>query len=232
MKEFLNVEVGLARCRTELDELRTLLDSKGELSERHDVQPLFRRCTQLAAFIGTMIPDIGPADRLAYEFPVFGDYTADIVIGNAARGAYCAIELEDARANSVFTKLPGRASAEWGRRLEHGFGQLVDWFFAFDDHRNTAGFAKHFGYGHVEFSGALIIGRTKDVPEHELRRLRWRSSRVTINTHKIYCRTYDELYEALNHDWRVLARPLDPPAAGTAPADGLPPTPAPTEGLP
>lgn len=168
------------------------------------MQPLFKESTQLAAFLGTSIPEIGPANRLAYEFQIFGDYAADIVIGNYERKTSCAIELEDARPNSIFTKWESKSNSEWGRRFEHGFGQLVDWFFSFDDHKNSAAFTKLFGYGHIEFFGMLLIGRSKDVSEHERTRLRWRSGRVTVNTHRIHCRTYDDLFEALSNDWRLL----------------------------
>jgi hypothetical protein len=214
MKELRTIQFDLARCRQEVDQLQALLASKQELSERHDLQPLFKASPQLAAFIGTSFPDIGPANRLAYEFQIFGDYAADLVIGNFERKTSCAIELEDARRNSVFNKLEGRATTEWGRRFEHGFGQLVDWFFAFDDHKNTAGFTKHFGYGHIEFFGMLLIGRSADISEHDRVRLRWRSGRVSVNTHKVYCRTYDELFDALNSDWRLLAQITQHPPVG------------------
>lgn len=205
MKEFLTIDFDPAQCRKELDRFQSPLASKRELSERRDLQPLFRDSPQLTAFIGTSIPDIGPANRLAYEFQIFGDYAADIVIGNFERKTFCAIELEDARPNSVFNRLEGKSTSEWGRRLEHGFGQLVDWFFLFDDHRNSAGFTRHFGYGHIEFFGVLLIGRSADISEHDYTRLRWRSGRVAVNTHRVYCRTYDELCDALNCDWRLLS---------------------------
>jgi hypothetical protein len=205
MKEFSTINFDPAQCQTELDRFQTILTSEQELSERHDLQPLFKDNPQLAAFIGTSIPHLGPANRLAYEFQVFGDFAADVVIGNFEKKTFCAIELEDARPNSVFNKAEGRATSEWGRRFEHGFGQLVDWFFSFDDHKNSAGFAKHFGYGHIDFFGMLLIGRSKDISEHERTRLRWRSDRVIVNTHKVFCLTYDDLYEALTNDWRLFS---------------------------
>jgi hypothetical protein len=203
MKELLEVSFDPAQFRSELDQLRDLLASKDELSERDDIQPLFKASPQLTAFIGTCIPDMGgPANRLAYEFPIFGDYAADILIGNVDRKVYCAIELEDARPTSIF-KSHGRATPEWGARFEHGFSQLVDWFFLLDDHRNSASFTRHFGYGDIEFFGMLLIGRTKWLGDYQQRRLRWRSGRINVNTHKVYCRTFDELYESLNGDWRL-----------------------------
>jgi len=88
MKEFIPIDFDPVQCRAELDRFQTLLASKQELSERHDLQPLFKECRQLAALIGGGIPRIGPANRLAYEFPVFGDYVADIVIGNFEKKCY------------------------------------------------------------------------------------------------------------------------------------------------
>jgi hypothetical protein len=122
MKEFLTINFDAVQCRGELDRLQALLLSKEELSERHDLLPLF-----------------------------------------------------------------------------------VDWFFSFDDHKNSAGFTKNFGYGHIEFFGLLLIGRSGHLSEHERTRLRWRSDRVSVNTHRIYCRTFDDLYDDLNNDWRLLS---------------------------
>jgi len=203
MKELLPIAFDPAQVRAELDRLQALLAAKTELSERHDIQPFFKASAQLAAYMGTLMPGVCPADRFAFEFEVFGDYTADLVIGNVDQRTYCAIEFEDARPNSLLHKTPGRSQKEWGRRLEHGFGQLIDWFFAFDDNRHTAGFTRHFGPGHVEFYGLLLIGRSADLTDYDKHRLGWRSSRVTINTHKIVCRTYDDLAASLEKQWEA-----------------------------
>jgi hypothetical protein len=215
MKEFSSVAFQSAQCRTELDRLRSLLTAKAELSESDDVQPLFKTCPQLAAFIGMSVPGIGMANRIAFEFDVFGNYTADLVIGNGNTQTYCAIEFEDARENSVLHKTASRAQKEWGRRLEHGFGQMIDWFHSFDDHKGSADFAKHFGHGHIQIHGILLIGRSAHLTNYDRSRLRWRSDRVTINTHKISCLTYDELLETLNVQWQVFSfasqKPQVPP---------------------
>lgn len=209
MKQFDVLDFDPAQCRTELDAFQNLLGSKQELSERDDLLPLFQNSRQLSAFIGSQFPDIGPANRIAYEFQIFGDFAADLVIGNFERKTFCAIELEDASTNSLFNKPKGKATSEWGRRFD-GFSQLVDWFFSFDDYKQTAGFGKHFGYGHIEFFGLLLIGRSNDVSEYDRRRLRWHETQVSVSTHKIYCRTYDDLYEALDSDWRLLSLASNP----------------------
>jgi hypothetical protein len=203
MKELQPLVFDPSRCPVQLSSLRDLLATKSELSEADDIQPLFKACHQLVFLLGLGIQGLSRADRFAFEFDVFGNYTADLVIGNIATQTYCAVEFEDARENSVLHKTAGRSQKEWGRRLEHGFGQLIDWFHAFDDHKNTADFAKHFGYGHVKFHGLLLIGRSAHLTDYDRSRFRWRSDRVTVNTHKSECWTYDELYEAINSQWQI-----------------------------
>jgi hypothetical protein len=205
MKEFADIKFDRAQCRFELDQFQSLLDGKEGLAERGDLQMFFKQNRQLTAFIGSNFAGIGPATQLAYEFSIFGDHSADLVIGNAEQQCFCAIELEDALPNSVFKKRKSKTTREWGRRFEHGFSQLVDWFFAFDDHKNTAAFANRFGHGHVEFSGLLVIGRSGGMSDYERKRLRWRSDRVSVNTHKLVCRTYDELRNDLEKYWRAIS---------------------------
>ena len=204
-----------ASCRAGLDQLRLLLASNAGLSEREHIQPLFRQHPQLAAFIGTTIPNIGPANRLAFEFPIAGDFRADITVGNYDRSTFCAIELEDALPNSVFTAGQGRATTAWGSRLERGFSQLVDWFCAFDDQKNTRAFMKHFGASHVSFFGMLVIGRSSHITPDDRARLQWRSDRVSINAHRVLCMTYDDLLNALESQWALMGmmrtKPVNPP---------------------
>jgi hypothetical protein len=205
MKTFQSVKFDLKQCREELDKFRTLLNSKVELLEKDDLRPFFRDSPQLTAFLGSIFPTLSPANQLAYEFPIFGDFAADIVIGNAGRRVYCAIELEDASEASVFLTRGKKSTKEWGRRFEHGFSQLVDWFFSFDDHVKTDALARHFGREHIVFFGMLLIGRSSHLSDHEHQRLKWRADRVLVNSHKIVCRTYDELYADLESNWDSLA---------------------------
>lgn len=196
--------------RAQLDAFRALLADKAELSERDDLLPLFRASPQLVAFVDTLFPNHFPANRYAREFRILGSFAADFLIGNFERKTFCAIELEDARPNSIFQQIAGRARPPWGSRLERGFSQLVDWFYAFDDQRQTAEFARHFGYGQIEFYAVLLIGRSANLADPDRERLRWRSSRVAINTHKVYCWTYDELAETLDTNLRSLLASAGP----------------------
>jgi Domain of unknown function (DUF4263) len=167
------------------------------LAERADIQAFFKKRKQLSAFIGTFAPNIGPASLLGYEFPFMGDFSADIVLGNKETGVFCVIEFEDGKPGSIFKKLPKKSTTEWGQRFEHGFSQLVDWFYSLDDFKKTERFAKDFGHGHITFIGLLILGRSADLSASDRNRLRWRTEKVRVDSHTIECLTFDDLYDYL-----------------------------------
>lgn len=142
MKELEEVVFDPVKCRKELNQLKKLLATSKTLVERKELQPFFRKKKQLTTFLGTYVPDIGPANRLAYEFPLYGNFTADIILGNAEVGDYCFIELEDASQSSILKRIPGKATKEWSPRFDQGCSQLIDWFYALDDMKKTFEFAK------------------------------------------------------------------------------------------
>ncbi len=201
MKDFIGVAFDPVRSKAELVELGVLLQSGANLSESKDIQPFFKARHQLTAFLGTFAANVGPGNWIAYEFPIFGDFATDIVVGNKEQGAYCLIELEDAKPQSIFARVRGKSTKQWGQRFEHGFSQLVDWFYALDDQKNTQRFAKDFGPGHISFTGLLIIGRSAALSESDRHRLQWRMEKVSVNSHDVYCLTFDDVYEWLS--WRI-----------------------------
>jgi hypothetical protein len=188
-------------CRREIAAFKKLLQSKAQLEERSDIQAFFKKRKQLSAFIGTFAIKMGLADRLAHEFPLAGDFTADIMLGNKDKGIFCAVEFEDGKPDSIFTKIPKKSTTEWGRRFEHGFSQLVDWFYSLDDFKKTERFARDFGHGHVTFLGLLILGRSAGVSEDDRNRLKWRTEKVRVDSHTVECLTFDDLYQHL--EWRI-----------------------------
>lgn len=197
MKEFADIEFDPAKCQRELTALGKLLHAKQELSERDELQPFFARRKQLSAFLGTFTPNIGPATHLAFEFPFLGDFAADIVLGNREQGEYCVVELEDGRPDSIFAKAGSKATKEWSRRFDHGFSQLVDWFYALDDLKKTSRFAQDFGHGHIRFFGLLIIGRSAGLSDSDRARLKWRAEKVRVDSHPIDCFTFDDVHSYL-----------------------------------
>jgi hypothetical protein len=88
----------------ELAQFKQLLDahSHSALREREHILPFFRSHRHLAAPIGTRNPDIVNPDRIAFEFDIFGDCKADLVIGDSQSHQHCLVEFEDATAASIF----------------------------------------------------------------------------------------------------------------------------------
>jgi hypothetical protein len=198
-KDFTEVAFNLSQVKKELDQFRDLLNSKKILGER-ELQELFKASLHLTAYVGAAIGNIGIAKLVAYEFQIMGDYGADIAFGNREK-RFCFVELENADPESVLEKVGKKATKEWSRRFEHGFSQIVDWFCHLDDFKKTDRFHKNFGYGHIDFVGLLLIGRNEGLDADDIRRLRWRTHNVIVNSHPVVCMTYDDLYKELNEGY-------------------------------
>jgi hypothetical protein len=206
-KELQPFASSLVQCERDLSEFAALLAGKAELSEAQDILPFFSSHPQLIAMAGTWNTQMHRVDRICSEFDLFGNFRCDWAVGDTKSRVYSLIEFEDARPNSVFGG-GQKYHEEWGRRFEHGFSQLVDWFWALDTNRSVPDFTRRFGTGNVQFLGMLVIGRRQFLLDHQEERLRWRQERVLINSHKITCITFDELHDFIGerlHYFRDLA---------------------------
>lgn len=68
-----------------------------------------------------------------FELTMKGLFRTDLVLGNGGLRQFGLIEFEGAKANSIFTT--GTAGyRRWASRLEHGFGQVLDWAWVRPDH--------------------------------------------------------------------------------------------------
>src|SRR4051794_13517061 len=104
MKAFESFHFEPTRCRKEVAELRRWLARNPILDEKRQILPFFRQRRQLSAFVASYGQDLDDYDRIAFEYPLFGDFTCDLVVGDSARNAYCLIEFEDAGPTSLFIK--------------------------------------------------------------------------------------------------------------------------------
>lgn len=194
MKRLEEIAFDYALCRKQVEELRAWLAGKEELSERKDVLPFFRDRPQMAVLFGTFNSQrIALVDRIAWEFDIFGDFACDLAVGEWDRGAYCFVEFEDARKDSIFERQGKKATREWGRRFEHGISQIIDWVHKLGDRSLSADFLARFGRREISYEAVLVIGRDQHLDEGEKQRLSWRSDNLAINTKKIICMTFDEL---------------------------------------
>jgi hypothetical protein len=198
-KDFTEVTFDPRRFQTELDNFRGFLSSKKQFGER-EVHDLLKSSPHLTAYIGTTFGTIGVAKLVAYEFEILGDFAADVVLGNREK-QFCFVELEDGHPESVLAKVGKKATKEWARRFEHGFSQIVDWFCHLDDFKKTDRFHKNFGYGDVGVVGLLLIGRSDGLDADDIRRLRWGTHNVLVNSHHVFCMTYDDLYTELSEGY-------------------------------
>lgn len=179
------------RCIAELEEFEKLLEQE-KLLESHDILPFFKRNLHLSAFVASYVAEIVRFDRIKHEFTFFGDFRADLVVGDSVNKTYCFIEFEDATQNSIFVN-KGRSTSDWSPRFEHGFSQIVDWFWKLDDFKNTAQFRAIFDSDSINLYGMLIIGRDSFLSPIDKNRLRWRLNKVLIDSQKIICITFDQL---------------------------------------
>jgi hypothetical protein len=183
-------------CFEELYKFEQLLASKPELKESEDILPFFKKHKNIAAYIGNYAPTLVEADLLSSEYTLFGDFRTDLIIGDSKRHSYCLVEFEDATKDSVF-EAKVRTTKEWSSRFEHGFSQLVDWFWKVDDLRNTAQGRAIFGNDTFSFVGMLIVGRDQFLAQGETARLNWRVNKVKIDSNTIVCLTFDQLASGL-----------------------------------
>ena len=103
------------------------------------------------------------------------------------------VEFEDARPNSIFKK--SKPTPEWSPRFEHGFSQILDWFYKLDTQRHPADFESRFGARAIHVSGLLVVGRRQNLEARERDRLAWRRQRVAVNGWQINSMTFDDLCE-------------------------------------
>jgi hypothetical protein len=147
----------------------------------------------MAALFGMFHPRIAWADRICSEFDVYGDFRCDLAVGEWGRAAYCFIEFEDARKDSIFEKRRTRATREWGKRFDHGYSQIIDWCHKLDGLTPGADLLARFGHYEITFEAILVIGREAHLDPGEKQRLGWRRDKVTVNTKKVICLTFDDL---------------------------------------
>ena len=204
-QQFTSVTLDPIQCRVEIDEFGVMLASGAELSEKHDIQPFFKRRVQISAFIGSFMRNIGPATQICFEYQFFGDYAADLVLGDKAYRQFCVIEFEDGRSQSIFKPSPSGNTRVWSSRFEHGFSQIIDWYTMLDDLKKSQRFKRDFGDGHVRFSAMLIIGRDAGLTDaYDRFRLDWRADKVSVDSNNVVCVTFDELHRHMDRHLRLI----------------------------
>jgi hypothetical protein len=195
--DFVSHDFDPAAARVQLSELRQFLAAHPELSERGELLPFVRARPHLTALFGIYNPNQSRYDLLAREYPLFGEFRCDFAVGDSAAKSYAFVELEDARAASIFIKKKGKFAPEWSPRFEHGYSQVVDWFYKLQTMTDTPDMEARLGKRAVIYTGVVVVGRDQHLSAGERLRLDWRREHVVVNSKKVVCVTYDQLCDDL-----------------------------------
>lgn len=199
MKNLVYHSLNAIDCRKEWQEFDTLLKSKSILYERKDVLPFFKQHHNLSILICTYFPQIKNPNKFAHEYEIYGDFVADLVVGDSDTQHYLLVEFENGAPDSIFKQKKSKATPEWASRFEAAYSQIVDWLWKLEDMRNTADFENTFGSRRAKFQGLIVIGKDMNLASQEKDRLRWRIDRTMIDSNAIFCVSFDELKEDLDH---------------------------------
>lgn len=203
MKKLLAHTVNAKQGRAEWKDFESLLVTKKTLSESRDVLPFFKCRHDLSLLICNYFPKIKTPDRLAHEYEIYGDFVADLVVGDSSVHHYLLVEFEDGRDDSVFTMKRTRATPVWAPRFEAAYSQLVDWLWKLEDMRSTAAFANTFGSRRATFQGLIVIGKDMALTPQEADRLKWRLDRTMIDSTPVLSVSFNELSADIDHWLRV-----------------------------
>nr|WP_229262381.1 Shedu immune nuclease family protein [Duganella guangzhouensis] len=139
---------------------------------------------------------------------IMQEFYADFAIADKTGSKFLFVEFEHAKRNSIFSiKTAGKSSQsyQWSRTFEHGFSQIVDWYFRLDDYHRTSKIEEHFGAPKIEYLGVLIIGRDHFLKQAGLmQRFEWRRRHTVINSRNLRCFTFDELARELREHYEAL----------------------------
>ena len=192
MKHFDPLVFDQTTYERELADFENLLNHSTALNEQADILPFFRDRKQLSARIAYVVSPHNQADKIAFEYDLFGDYVCDLVIGSTNTQEYCFVEFENASIDSIFTKKKGRYESYYSCRFEQGYSQIADWFYQLNDVSESQ-ITKRFNTPKINYYGVLIIGRSTFLSETEKKRLTWRRRHFVVNSQHILIYTFDQL---------------------------------------
>jgi hypothetical protein len=124
LSSFENIKFDLKLADTELTSFKAWLASVTFVGETAIVAEMKIR-RQMACLLASTLGLPAP-DMIKFELALKGMFRTDLVLGNNGQRKFGLIEFEDAQENSIFKK--GTTQYRyWAPRLEHGFGQILDW---------------------------------------------------------------------------------------------------------
>lgn len=143
-----------------------------------------------------------------HECSIVHEFRADYAVANEDRSKFLFVEFEHAKKESIFptkAKTSGNNSYQWSKIFEHGFSQVVDWYFRLDDYEKTSKIEEHFGTDKIKYVGILVVGRDIFLKQSGLtKRFEWRREHTVIDSKHLSCFTFDELARELRGHYESL----------------------------
>lgn len=189
-----NFKINYNDLEGEIILFKNMLDSKDELNEREDIISFIKVNHNFAAFLAALNSDVVEYTFLKSEFSLQNKFYIDLAIGDKERGAFCFIEFEDGKKDSIFTKEKDGGKSDFSSRFVKGFGQVVDWLREIDIHKNNRSVEFFKDSDLNSYSMVLVVGRKKYLSAIQEPRLKWFSDYTVVNSKKILIMTYDDLY--------------------------------------
>jgi len=150
---------------------------------------------QMACLLAYTITMPAP-DLHTFEFTIKGLFRADFVVGNHKSRKFVLVEFEDGNHDSLF-KGGTKQYRYWSPRLEHGFGQIIDWAWAKHTHPGDLAFTNSFGGKVADDCYIVICGRNPAVGSLEEQRFDYRRS-IKMNGINAQLYTYDDMVNAMS----------------------------------
>lgn len=207
MITMIRTKLNLRQLGYDIVAFETLLDENEHLEEtgEHGLQQFFNsRPNLLLLMSGALVEGIVGSAYLT-GCSILQEFYADYAIADRSGSKFLFVEFEHAKQNSIFTtktRSKSSHSYQWSRTFEHGFSQIVDWYFRLDDYHRTSKIEEHFGMPKIEYVGALILGRDHFLKQAGLmQRFEWRRRHTVINSRSLRCFTFDELARELREHY-------------------------------
>jgi hypothetical protein len=199
--DFDKIAFQATRAETQLTSFKAWMPARPYFSETEVVKQIAAR-PHMACLLGYTILMPAP-DLIKFEFGIKGLFRADLAIGNDKSRKFVLIEFEDGQENSLF-KGETKKYRYWSPRLEHGFGQVVDWGWAKHSHPTDVVFTNSFGGKVLDDCYVVVCGRNPPAGSLEEQRFDFRRSRLRLSGVPVQFYTYDTLVDAMSDNLAVL----------------------------
>ena len=191
---FDRIKFDAKQAAAELDSFKSWLFVRAHFSEKEVVAEIALR-RHMACLLGFTILMPSP-DMIKFEFQVKGLFRVDLVIGNDKSRKFVLVEFEDGNENSLF-KGGTNNYRYWSPRLEHGFGQVLDWGWAKHTHPGDLAFTNSFGGRVLDDCYVVVCGRNPKPGSLEEERFDFRRTRLSLSGVPLQLYTYDNLIDAM-----------------------------------